>query len=135
MSATIAPRTTIAAALDDLLFTPGLALEEALDRHFAPDYRQRTDGRWDDRAGFAAHIRHLRAVVASGRVEVHEELTAGDRTADRHTVEVVKTDGTRVRMEVYLFGEYAPCGRFRRIEETTLLLDGPEGERDLGSAR
>jgi hypothetical protein len=50
------PHTDIAAALTDLLFTPGLGLEEAADRHFAPDYRQRTDGRWDDRQTFLAHI-------------------------------------------------------------------------------
>ncbi|MEV7929967.1 nuclear transport factor 2 family protein [Kitasatospora sp. NPDC088779] len=130
-----APRTTIAAALDDLLFTPGLDLETAVERHFTPDYRQRTDGRWDDRAAFTEHIRHLRAVVASGRVEVHEELHDGDRTATRHTVDVLKTDGAQVSMEVYLFGQYGPCGRLRRIEETTLLLAGAEADRNLGSAR
>ncbi len=36
--------TGIHAALTDLLFTPGLSLHEAADRHFAPEYRQRTDG-------------------------------------------------------------------------------------------
>ncbi|MEU6239239.1 nuclear transport factor 2 family protein [Kitasatospora sp. NPDC047058] len=129
------PRTTITAALTDLLFTPGLDLDTAIERHFTPDYRQRTDGTWADLAGFTEHIRHLRAVVASGRIEVHDELAVGDRSADRHVVEVVKTDGARVRMEVYLFAEHGPCGRFRRIEETTLLLDGDEADRDLGSAR
>lgn len=127
--------TTIAAALTDLLFTPDLDLDAAINRHFTPDYRQRTDGRWDDRAGFAAHIRHLRDVVADGRIDVHEELSDGTRYADRHTVTVTKTDGSTVRMEVYLFGEHAPDGRFRRIEETTLLLAGSEADRALGSAR
>ncbi|MGW2376198.1 MULTISPECIES: nuclear transport factor 2 family protein [Kitasatospora] len=128
-------QTDIATALTDLLFTPGLDLDEAVDRHFAPDYRQRTDGRWDDRQDFLAHIAHLRTVVATGSVRVHDELVDGHRYADRHTVEVTKTDGSAVRMEVYLFGEFAPDGRFRRIEETTLLLDGTEGDRNLGSAR
>ncbi|MFE0463947.1 nuclear transport factor 2 family protein [Kitasatospora sp. NPDC058965] len=128
-------RTDIRTALTDLLLTPGLALDRAADRHFAPDYRQRTDGNWADRREFLDHIAHLRAVVADGSVEVHEELTDGDRYADRHTVTVTKTDGSTVRMEVYLFGEFAPDGRFRRIEETTLLLEGGEGDRDLGSAR
>ena len=128
-------RTDITAALTDLLFTPGLDLDEAADRHFAPDYRQRTDGRWDDRTQFLAHIAHLRAVIAGGSVEVHDELVDGDRYADRHTVTAHKTDGSTVRMEVYLFGEYAPDGRFRRIEETTLMLQGDEADRNLGSAR
>ncbi len=125
----------IATALTDLLLTPGLDLDEAVDRHFAPDYRQRTDGRWDDRTEFLTHIAHLREVVVDGRVEVHDELAAGDRYADRHTVTVTKADGSTVRMEVYLFAEFAPDGRFRRIEETTLLLEGAEADRDLGSAR
>jgi hypothetical protein len=128
-------RTRIDAALSDLLFTPGLPLAEALDRHFAPDYRQRTDGEWADRAGFAEHIAHLRTVVEGGRIEVHDELTDGTRYADRHTVHLRKLDGTAASIEVYLFAELAPDGRFRRIEETTLLLDGGEGDRDLGSAR
>ncbi|MFF4224118.1 nuclear transport factor 2 family protein [Streptomyces sp. L500] len=128
-------RTDISTALTDLLFTPGLDLDEAADRHFAPDYRQRTDGRWDDRQEFLTHIAHLRKVVASGSVEVHDELVGGDRYADRHTVNVTKNDGATVRMEVYLFGEFAPDGRFRRIEETTLMLEGGADDRDLGSAR
>ncbi|MCY0957351.1 nuclear transport factor 2 family protein [Streptomyces sp. H27-H5] len=127
--------TTIAAALDDLLFTPGLDLREAVDRHFAPDYRQRTDGTWDERDGFIAHIAHLRTVIAEGSIEVHEELTDGRLYADRHTVDVVKKDGSAVRTEVYLFGEFAADGRFRRIEETTLMLSGSETDRNLGSAR
>ncbi|MFI8081594.1 nuclear transport factor 2 family protein [Kitasatospora sp. NPDC086009] len=132
---TTATRTDIATALTALLFTPGLDLAEAVDRHFAPDYRQRTDGSWADRAEFTAHIAHLREVVASGRVEVLDELVQGDRYADRHVVDVTKTDGSTVRMEVYVFAEFAPDGRFRRLEETTLMLRGGEEDRDLGSAR
>lgn len=134
-SAAVTPHTTITAAINDLLFNPALPLEEAVERHFTPDYRQRTDGVWADHAGFTEHIGHLRAVVASGSIDVHEEFFAGLLTADRHTVHVVKTDGSEVSMEVYVFGEFGPCGRFSRIEETTLLLRGAETDRDLGSAR
>ncbi|AUA16406.1 nuclear transport factor 2 family protein [Streptomyces sp. SID8382] len=135
--ATSAPaaRTNIAAALTDLLLTPGLELTEAVDRHFAPDYHQRTDGRWDDRGEFMAHIAHLRTIVASGSVQVLDELAQGDRYADRHIVDVAKADGSTVRTEVYLFGEFAPDGRFRRIEETTLMIEGADADRNLGSAR
>jgi hypothetical protein len=107
----------------------------AADRHFAPDYRQRTDGRWDDRPEFLAHIAHLRQVVAGGSVQVHDELMDGDRYADRHTVHVTKNNGAAVHMEVYLFAEFAPNGRFRRIEETTLMLEGGADDRNLGSTR
>ncbi|WP_327069929.1 nuclear transport factor 2 family protein [Kitasatospora sp. NBC_01250] len=128
-------RTDITSALTDLLFNPELPLDEAADRHFAPEYRQRTDGSWADRTEFLEHIAHLRAVVASGSVDVYEELANGHLYADRHAVTVTKKDGSTVRMEVYLFGEFAPDGRFVRIEETTLLLSGGEADRNLGSAR
>ncbi|MFJ8563528.1 nuclear transport factor 2 family protein [Streptomyces sp. NPDC093514] len=128
-------RTGISAALTDLLLNRDLTVEEAADRHFAPEYRQRTDGEWADRAGFIEHISHLRGVVDHGAVEVHEELSDGSKYADRHTVHVTKTDGSTVSMEVYLFGEFAADGRFSRIEETTLMLKGSAADRDLGSAR
>ncbi|WP_445521098.1 nuclear transport factor 2 family protein [Streptomyces sp. NEAU-174] len=134
-TSTPASRTDIVTALTDLLFTPGLELAEAVDRHFAPDYRQRTDGRWDDRGEFMAHMAHLRTVVSRGSVQVLDELAQGDRYADRHVIDVVKADGSTVRTEVYLFAEFAPDGRFRRIEETTLMLEGADADRNLGSAR
>ncbi|MFE6050439.1 nuclear transport factor 2 family protein [Kitasatospora sp. NPDC056446] len=128
-------RTGIEAALADLLFDRDLTVPEAVDRHFAPGYRQRTNGEWADRAGFADHIAHLRTLVADGRVEVHEELRDGDRYADRHTVHLTKKDGSTVRTEVYVFADLAPDGRFSRLEETTLMLEGADADRGIGSAR
>ncbi|MFE3765513.1 nuclear transport factor 2 family protein [Streptomyces sp. NPDC059104] len=128
-------RTGIKAALTDLLLNEDITLTEAADRHFTPDYRQRTDGEWADRSQFLDHIAHLRTLVAAAEIEVHEELHDGDRYADRHTCHITKKDGTTVSMEVYVFADIAPDGRFRRIEETTLLLKGSETDRNLGSAR
>ncbi|WP_406094994.1 nuclear transport factor 2 family protein [Kitasatospora purpeofusca] len=129
--------TDITRALDDLLFAPDpdLPLDEAVARHFTPDYRQRTNGVWSDRAGFVEHIAKLRSLVREGRVEVHDELRDGTRYADRHTVTVTKHDGRTSRIEVYLFAELAADGRFERVEETTLLVSGDEHDRDLGSIR
>ncbi|MCF3145089.1 nuclear transport factor 2 family protein [Streptomyces platensis] len=128
-------RTGIEAALNDLLFARDITVREAADRHFAADYRQRTDGEWIDRAGFVEHITHLRTLVADGEVEVHEELCDGSKYADRHTAHLTKKDGSTVRMEVYVFADFAPDGRFRRIEETTLMLQGADTDRGMGSAR
>lgn len=125
----------IEAALNDLLFARDITVQEAADRHFAPEYRQRTDGEWIDRAGFVKHITHLRTLVAGGQVQVHEELYDGSKYADRHTVHITKKDDSTVRMEVYVFADFAPDGRFRRIEETTLMLQGADTDRNMGSAR
>ncbi|MFF4602536.1 nuclear transport factor 2 family protein [Streptomyces sp. NPDC001339] len=128
-------RTGIEAALTDLLFNGDLTLQEAVDRHFTPEYRQRTDGEWADRTEFLEHIAHLRTLVADGHVEVHEELYDGNKYADRHTAHITKKDGTSVRMEVYVFADLAADGRFSRIEETTLMLQGSSSDRNIGSAR
>ncbi|MFD5398626.1 nuclear transport factor 2 family protein [Streptomyces sp. NPDC127097] len=127
--------TGIEAAMNDLLFARDITVQEAADRHFAPEYRQRTDGEWIDRAGFVEHITHLRTLVADGQVQVQEELCDGSKYADRHTVDITKKDGSTVRMEVYVFADFAPDGRFRRIEETTLMLQGADADRNMGSAR
>uniref|UniRef100_A0AAU2UX13 Nuclear transport factor 2 family protein n=1 Tax=Streptomyces sp. NBC_00003 TaxID=2903608 RepID=A0AAU2UX13_9ACTN len=128
-------RTGIKAALTDLLLDEDITLEEAADRHFTPDYRQRTDGEWADRAEFLDHIAHLRTLVAGGEIEVHEELYDGSKYADRHTCHITKKDGSTVSMEVYVFAGLAADGRFQRIEETTLMLKGSDADRNLGSAR
>lgn len=122
-------------ALNDILNHQQLSLEDVLDRHFSPDYRQRTNGHWDDREAFVQHARKLREVVALARIEVLDELRDGSRYADRHRVHVTKRDGTQVVQEVYLFAELDANGRFARIEETTLMLEGAEADREIGSVK
>ncbi|WP_314252329.1 nuclear transport factor 2 family protein [Streptomyces kutzneri] len=127
--------TDITRAINDLLFAPGLDLTEAVDRHFTPDYRQRTNGVWSDRSSFTQHMTRLRSLIRSGHVEVHDELRDGPRYADRHTVTLVHLDGHTSRTEVYLFAELAPDGRFQRVEETTLLVTGQPDDGKLGLIR
>ncbi|CAM5649916.1 hypothetical protein SAVIM338S_06495 [Streptomyces avidinii] len=127
--------TDITRALNDLLFTPDLDLDVALDRHFAPDYRQRTNGVWSDRSEFAQHMERLRSLVRDGHIEVHDELLDGLNYADRHTVTITRHTGGTSRTEVYLFARFAPDGRFERVEETTLLITGHDGDEKLGSIR
>ncbi|MCX4960726.1 nuclear transport factor 2 family protein [Streptomyces virginiae] len=124
--------TDITRAINDLLFTPGLDLTEAIDRHFTPDYRQRTNGVWSDRASFTQHMTRLRSLIRSGHIEVHDELRDGTRYSDRHTVTLVHEDGHTSRTEVYLFAQLAADGRFRRVEETTLLVTGHADDGNLG---
>lgn len=126
--------TDLATALTDLL-NRELPLETAVSRHFADKYRQRTNGAWDDRGQFMTHIAHLRTFVDTAEVTVLEEMIDGASYAERHIVDITKRDGTRVVQEVYVFGEFAPDGRFQRIEETTLMLAGAETDRGIGSAR
>lgn len=115
--------TTIKDAVEDLLNNRQLTAEEAVDRHFGPTFRQRTNGSWDDRPAFLARIVLLREAVEHATITVLDELLDGDRYAERHVVDLVRHDGERVVQEVYVFAERDPDGRFARIEETTLMLE------------
>lgn len=126
---------SIHSVLDALLNQQELPLEDVLDRYFSSDYRQRTNGHWDDREAFARHARKLREVVASARIEVLDELHNGNCYADRHRVHVNKRDGSQIVQEVYLFAQIDASGRFVRIEETTLMLEGAEADRNIGTVK
>ncbi|MGV0772916.1 nuclear transport factor 2 family protein [Mycobacterium syngnathidarum] len=114
--------TTIAAVLDDLFGHPRAPLDEILDKHYSPDFRQRTNGTWLDRESFAAHHAMLREQVAHAEVAVADELVDGNAYAERHTVSVTTLDGTEICTEVYLFGQFADDGRFQWIDEVVVPL-------------
>jgi hypothetical protein len=116
--------TTIKDAVDDLFNNQQLSADEAVDRHYGPTFRQRTNGSWDDRPGFLARIVDLRKGVEHATITVLDELTDGHRYAERHVVDLVQRDGKRILQEVYVFAERDSDGRFVRIEETTLMLEG-----------
>lgn len=115
--------STIKEAVEDLFNNPQLSADEAINRHFGPDFRQRTNGSWDERPAFLARIVALREIVKHATITVLDELVDGERYAERHVVDLVKHDGERIRQEVYLFAERDRDGRFARIEETALILD------------
>ncbi|MFJ1792642.1 nuclear transport factor 2 family protein [Kitasatospora griseola] len=119
------PRTDIRAALDDIVFSSDLDLDKAAERHITPDFVQRIDGRTVERDAFLVNMANLREAVVSGVIDMHQELFDGDNYADHHTAAISMKDGSTLHMEVYLFAEFAEDGRFRRINETTLVLEGP----------
>jgi hypothetical protein len=57
---------------------------------------------------------------------VLDELSEGDRYAERHRVDLVHRDGERALLEVYVFAERDTAGHFVRIEESTLVLESGE---------
>lgn len=121
--------------LNELLNQQQLPLEATVDRYFAADYQQKTNGHWDDRENFIRHMCYLREILISAEITVLDELREGDRYATRHQVTANKRDGSRVVMEVYMFATLDTEGRFTRIEETTLLLEGNETDRGMGNAK
>lgn len=115
--------STIKEAVEDILDKRQLTVDDVVDRHFAPSFRQRTNGSWDDSATFRARISELREVLEHTKVTVLDELIAADSYAERPIVEWVKRDGVRIVQEVYIFAKRDPDGRFACIEEATVLLE------------
>lgn len=128
------PKPDLPAALRDLL-RDDIPLDTALKRHFTSAYRQRTNGSWDDLAGFRAHINHLRSITADVEVTTENEMYDGQRYAENHVVRLTKIDGSVVVQEVILIADVAPDGRFARLVEVTNMLEGDEADRGIGSAR
>ncbi len=114
--------TTLRDAPPDLLEHRKVPLDEAADRHIGSDFRQRTNGQWDDRAGFLARIADLRGNIQRFTMTVLDEIIDGDRYAERHVIDLLFSDGRRVVQEVYLFAALDSDGRFERIEEVSLPI-------------
>jgi hypothetical protein len=124
------PAAFIETVLTELCFSDERAhpAEATIGRYFTPDYQQRTDGELSDRDGFTRHIRALRALAVQGTVTVREALLDGNRIADRHEVTLTRQDGATSQVEVYLFGEFAPDGRLRRVDEVSRVIKGDKDD-------
>ncbi|WP_428239581.1 hypothetical protein [Gynuella sp.] len=110
-------------AIEDLLNNRKLTVDEAADKHFTPDFRQRTNGRWEDRTTVIARLTDFRKVIAQATVTILNEFDNAKSYAERHIIEIVTHDGERICQEVYVFAERDNDQRFTKIEETTLKLD------------
>jgi hypothetical protein len=132
--------TTLTGALTDLLENPDLPIDQAADRHISPEFRQRTNGQWDDRAGFLTRIAQLRSNTQHITITVLDEIRDGTHYAERHIIDLLFNDGRRVSHEVFLFAALDGDGRFQRIEEVTLTVDAddltvPPRRRELPGVR
>lgn len=92
-----------------------------LDRYHTPDIAWFNDGLRLDRERLIAHARPVRKNVTSGKVRVQEALRSGDRIAARYVLDAV-TRGREISTEIYMFGELAPDGRLRRVDQITRTL-------------
>jgi hypothetical protein len=114
--------TRIQAVVEDSLGDGALSIQEAADRHYGPGFRQRTNGKWADRADVLNAPRALRASTSQARVTVLDELADAPRYAERHVIELRTTDGKRIAQEVYVFSRLDDDRRLSRIKELTRPL-------------
>jgi len=113
-------------------FTSQETKPEAYAELLTPDFIQRVDGKQLDYAGFLRHAEALQASLASGKVSFEHIVTDGTSAATVHVADVVKKDGKRVRLKVIAYYQFRD-NRICLVDELTLLLDGTEQDRDIGS--
>ncbi|WUD77821.1 nuclear transport factor 2 family protein [Streptomyces sp. NBC_00510] len=113
-------RARISEALRALVFEPepGVALDEVLDRYYAPDYTHRSDGDVLTREEFAAMVAGIRPRITGGTVTVIDEVGDGTTYAERHVFHLTLTDGSTQHREIAIFGTHAGDGRFSHLSET-----------------
>ncbi|MFR9775640.1 nuclear transport factor 2 family protein [Micromonospora sp. MS34] len=97
------------------------------DRYHTPDIAWYSDGLHLDRERLTAHARPVRRTVTRCEVDVHEALVCGDRVAARYTL-IALSRGRDVITEIHMFGQLAPDGRLRRVDQLTRII-GTEDDR------
>jgi hypothetical protein len=100
--------------------------ETVFDRYHTPDFIMCNDGMRLDRAKLLAHVRPARKRAKDVRVEVHETVGTVGRVAARYTLIAEMATGNTIATEIYMFGQLAPDGRLRRVDQIT---------RDVSPAR
>ena len=99
--------------------TPGADLTGYLTRYHTDDFLLHNDGVPLDKERLLAHVRVSRRNATQVHVEVHDALVSAEQVAARYTLSAVMRRGQVITMEIHMFGELAPDGRLRRVEQLT----------------
>lgn len=113
-------KITAELALRMIFFDSPDHLGPVFDRYFAPTYKQRTDGLWEDRESVIGHITQVRNIIDSGSVNSLDEIVDFRKRAERLNMLFVMRDGQHIAKEVFLFLEYDDEDRICRIEGTPM---------------
>jgi len=95
---------------------------EVFDRYHTPDFVMVNDGLTLDRERLLGHVRPARHNATAIDVYVDEAFVDGTRVAARYTLTARMRHSGVVATEIHMFGQLAPDGRLRRVEQLTRTL-------------
>lgn len=121
--------------LNEVFFGDPDDAKEVIDRHISPDYVQIMNGSRLEYDDVVAHVRHIRATLASGTIEVHEAVQDGDVIADRHTMTATYVSGKKFAGSVYAFAQLGSDGRIIRVNEISQIDVAEEGDPNFPNSR
>jgi hypothetical protein len=90
-----------------------------IDRFYAPEFVQTSDGMVLDRDKLIAHMRPIRKNLVACRYQVHEAMLSDDRLAARFTIQAELRKAGATTTEVFLFGRLDPDRRLRQVHQLT----------------
>jgi hypothetical protein len=90
-----------------------------MDRYHTPDFDMVNDGVRLDRDRLLAHVATGRKNATSVQVLVHDAVVDTDRVAARYTLTATMRNGRVIATENYMFGQLAPDGRLRHLDQVT----------------
>ncbi|KAH6620886.1 hypothetical protein B0J18DRAFT_491242 [Chaetomium sp. MPI-SDFR-AT-0129] len=116
---------TYQAALMSLFSGKPEDTEADLSKLFTPTFTQRGDRATHDFPAWIGHVRWLRENFPPGSVNlvVTHFLREGNQLAERHIGTMIKSDGTVLRSETFMWVEIAEDGRMASIVETVKGLE------------
>jgi len=93
--------------------------DEVFDGYHAEDFVLVNDGLALDRQRLLDHVQSARKRARAVAVDVRDVLMDGDRVAARYALTADLRKGNRIVTEIHFFGQLAPDGRLRRVEQLT----------------
>jgi SnoaL-like domain len=90
-----------------------------MDLYHTPDFEMINDGVRLDRDRLLAHVATGRRNATGVQVVVHDAVIDGDRVAARYTLTATMRKGQVIATEIYMFGDLAPDGRLRHVDQVT----------------
>ncbi|MFG2652230.1 nuclear transport factor 2 family protein [Streptomyces sp. NPDC048436] len=93
-----------------------------IDRYYAPDFVEVSDGISIDRARLIKHIRPVRKQFTGAVFKVQQALRDGDHISARYTIRATTKTGQVIDTEIFMFADLTPDGRFQRVNQITRTL-------------
>ncbi len=106
--------------------------EKKIGEYFSEEYVQHVDGKTLDFKGFIQHLNNLKEKVTDVSIDFKELISDGNKACSVHIARATKSDGRKVEGKVIAFFEVKD-GKIMLVDELTLMLNGDEADKELGS--
>lgn len=106
--------------------------EGIVEKYFTADYQQEVDNTILNRIQFIQHIKKLKTKVKSLAIEILNIMENENTVFTKHLAKTTLKDGRCLCLKI--FAEFTfEQGRIKHCDELTILINGDQAEKGLGS--